>query len=382
MKSPADIGARLAKQWHQSVHRIERLLSRETWPLELSIGKPTGIAFATRTSAVQEHVQRWKAVNVGEVIWESIKYRAGADAIAIPVYWRIRTPSEWIVASADVVVQREFAALEYLVARTPQTYHELLVRDRPLWRNKNFDEVLTTVGLADILAPGAAKGRPLRLLADLGVDTKFFERNGTLLTRLLDERFQGAASEQGLHAFLDAYDESDHWVLVVPLDQNLLPFRRQRVTTQELTQTKLPCSRVLVIENEHCIHQLPRLVDTVAILGAGLDLQWLHSPFFDEKSLAYWGDMDTWGLLMLARARQHRPDITPLLMTQLLFDKYADQRAVPEPTVANNEAPLGLTESETNFYFHLLNQKKGRLEQEYLPECDVQEVLFAWVNSA
>jgi hypothetical protein len=47
-----------------------------------------------------------------------------------------------------------------------------------------------------------------------------------LLTKLLDERFEGAASEQGLTTFLDAFEESGHWVLVVPLQPELLPFKR------------------------------------------------------------------------------------------------------------------------------------------------------------
>ncbi|WP_418930365.1 DUF3322 domain-containing protein [Gilvimarinus xylanilyticus] len=37
-------------------------------------------------------------------------------------------------------------------------------------------------------SPGCAEGHPLRLLTGHGVDTKFFERNGRLLVRLLDER--------------------------------------------------------------------------------------------------------------------------------------------------------------------------------------------------
>lgn len=378
MKSPTDIATRLAKQWHQSALRTERLLDADAWPLAFSIGKPTGAEFLNQTARVHEHVQRWQAVNVGQVIWEPIKYRGGAEAVSLPLRWQIRTPSEWVAASADARVQEEYAVLEYLVTHVDERYREILIRDRMLWRDKDPKEVVTTASLADALTPGGAKGRPLRLLAGHGVDTKFFERHGTLLTRLLDERYRGAASEQGLHVFLNAYDESDHWVMVVPLDQNLLPFRRQRVTTRELAETPLPGSRVLVIENEQCVHQLQPLPDTIAILGGGLDLQWLESPHFRNKSIAYWGDMDTWGLLMLARARQYCPNITPLLMTQTLFNDYALDNAVPEPTVAQTEPPTVLSENEAEFYVHLLNQDRGRLEQEYLPQSVVQCALASW----
>lgn len=380
MKSPADIATRLVKQWHQSALRVDRLLSMDSWPLTFSIGKPTAAEFSTQPARVREHVGRWKAVSVGEVEWQVFKYRAGEDPVSMPINWRLHSPSEWVAAAADPRVREEYRALEYLVTHVEPIYRELLIRSRSLWRNKDLDEVVEIARLATTLSPGCAKGRPLRLLAGLGVDTKFFERNSTLLSKLLDERYEGTASEQGLVNFLDAYDENDHWILIVPLERRLLPFKRLRLTTLELTKTALPCSRILVVENERCFHLLPELTDTIAVLGAGLDLQWLQSAHFDDKVVGYWGDMDTWGLLMLSRARQYRPMITPLLMNVSLFERYAHNSAVVEPTVAQSETPTGLSKDETGFYQYLLRQEKGRLEQEYLPVNDVHEALYAWVN--
>ena len=210
------------------------------------------------------------------------------------------------------------------------------------------------------------------------MDTKFFERNGPLLTRLLDERFDGAASEQGLTTFLDAYEDSSHWVLVVPLSAGLLPFQRMRLTTAELAATPLPGSRLLVVENEQCIHQLPELPDTLAILGAGLDLQWLASPHLTGKQIGYWGDLDSWGLLMLARARQRQPEIQALLMSRALFDQHAPSSAVKEPTTGPAQPPAGLLPEEAALYAYLLEQERGRLEQEFIPQQSVQAVLTAW----
>lgn len=217
-------------------------------------------------------------------------------------------------------------------------------------------------------------------MAEHGVDTKFFERNATLLTKFLDERFEGEASGLGLATFLDAYEEHAHWVLVAPLSPGMLPFRRFRLTTAELAETVLPGSRLLVVENEQCIHQLPEVPDTIAILGAGLDLQWLASSQLAGKQLAYWGDMDTWGLLMLARARCHQPTINALLMEQTLFERYAPVSAVAEPTKAQAMVPDGLLHDEANFYRYLLAQERGRLEQEYLSRDRVESAIAAWVG--
>ncbi len=378
MKSPTDLRQRLARQWQQTDLRTERLLQPGAWPLKLPIGKPTARLFAENTATVQQHVQQWQAVKQGEVRWEPVSYRAGAAPVRLPIYWVLRSPSEWVAAAADGEMCAEFKTLELLASQIDLQFHPLLIRQRALWRGKSVDDVIHTARLAKTLTPGCAKGRPLRLLAEFGVDTKFFERNGGLLTRLLDERFDGAASEQGLATFLDALENNDHWLLLAPLDDGLLPFKRQRVTATELTNTPLPGTRLLVVENEHCLHLLPRHADTIAILGAGLNLQWLQATWLQHKAVAYWGDLDSWGLKMLARARQYLPHLTPLLMSRPLFDQYAPQNAVPEPVIAQSHSPAGLTEEERQFYRYLISLERGRLEQEFLPADVVIEALDRW----
>jgi len=380
MKSPTEVAERLARQWHRAPLRVERLLSAEGWPLQVPIGKPTGAQFAGETARVQAHVQRWRQVETGEVIWGKVNYRAGAEPVSIPMQWCLHTPSEWVAATADDDVQEEFRTLESIIANVAPIYRERLVAERPLWRTKDPQEVITAAALVDTLSPGIASGRPLRLLGGLNVDTKFFERHTTLLTRLLDERYNGAASEQGLHNFLDAPADKDHWLLVAPLETGLLPFQRQRVTAQELAQIHLPASHILVVENEQCLHLLPRMPDTIAILGAGLDLQWLGADSFSGKKVAYWGDMDTWGLLMLGRARQYCPNLYPLMMTHHHFEKYSQDCAVPEPTPAQHGFPTGLNDKECTFYEFLLTLEKGRLEQEYIPEQVVHNELNEWLD--
>lgn len=381
MKSPAEIGRNLARQWQRSSVRLERLLNPGSWPQTLNIGKPSARLFTDNIQAALRHVENWRRVSVGKIDWEPVSYRAGLAPISLPMRWHLRSPSEWIAATNDPAVSQEFARLEYLVEHVDSTFHALLVAQRSLWLTRPPEEVVATAQLATRLSPGCAQGRPLRLLAEHGVDTKFFERNASLLTRLLDERVEGAASEQGLTTFLDAFEESAHWVLVVPLQPELLPFKRLRLTTAELAETLLPGSRLLVVENEQCIHLLPEnLPDTLAVLGSGLDLQWLASAHLAGKQIAYWGDMDTWGLLMLARARLHQPAVEALLMERELFDQHSPGNAVVEPAKALESAPPGLLADEADFYRYLLVQERGRLEQEYLPKVQVGRSIEQWAR--
>ena len=116
------------------------------------------------------------------------------------------------------------------------------------------------------------------------------------------------------------------------------------------------------------------------MLGCGSDLAWLGSAELRGKSIAYWGDLDSWGLRMLARARSRFNAVIPLLMTDSVFDAHADA-AVPEPVKAQDVPPATLTPSETAMFEKLLRSRRGRLEQEFIPRHVVWAALEGWVQS-
>jgi len=378
MKSPHELSERLTKQWKNGNIREQRLLSTGPWPIQLSIGIPSARLFVEHLADVREHVMQWRRVKFGQVIWEEKKYTASSEKIALPVYWQINTPSEWASATGNTKVRQEFEMLEQIVSGVDSVFHSLVIRKFYLCVAKPIDEVIKAAHVALGLSPHCAQGKPLRALSIANCDSKFFERNRTLITQFLDVRFDDAASDMGLEQFLGAIDENDHWLLVVPLDRQLLPFCQLRIRATELVDTELPASYIIVVENEQCLHQLPQLPNTIAILGAGLDLSWLKAPWLKKKTLAYWGDMDTWGLTMLAIARAKQPHLTPLLMNRATFVAYAEELAVIEPQRAGSQPPPGLTNEEREFYAELFSVDKGRLEQEFLPEADVIEVLSNW----
>jgi hypothetical protein len=381
MKSPEELRQKLARQWELPSVRLNQLLNPLAWPMVLNIGKPSAQCFNLHTSNVQRHVEAWREVNVGTIEWADVAYRSGAETVSVPMKWCLRNPSEWVVAASCRSVSEEYAALGYLVERVPGHFRQLLIARRSLWKDKPKEEVIQAAVLAPQLSPGCAQGLPLRLLSGYGVDTKFFERNELLLRKMLDVLFEGEASVQGLCGFLDAYDDTSHWVLVTPLESGLLPFNRQQVTTSELAQVALPGTRLLIVENQKCLHQLLELPETIAVLGCGLDLEWLCSAQLRDKSVAYWGDIDTWGLRMLARARVKHIKVTSLLMSEDVYDAHKSRSAVREPVRAQDTPPAGLTSDEAALFVRLVASQKGRLEQEFIPRQEVWAVLERWVSS-
>ena len=373
----------MQRQWQRKPFRLEMLTQVGAWPMQYTIGILKASDLTTTPNTIQEHVARWLRVSVGEVVWREVNNRASSEPIRMPSHWTLQRPSDWVRATADRQIRAEYELLEHLAGYAQSELHDALITNLKLLQGRSREELLAAVELVARLKPGEAQGRPLRLLAGHGVDTKFFERNRHLLTRLLDARFAGEVSDQGLHGFLDATPGGEHWLLLVSLQRGILPFKSQQVRSQELsvlTRYSIQASRVLVVENRQCWHSLPVLDDTLAVLGSGLDLDWLSAEWLEGKHIAYWGDIDTLGLAMLARARQRRPRLVALLMDRDAFERHAADNAVAEPVGAGDEPPVGLNDEERELYHWLLNRKQGRLEQEYLPEALVHEVLQEWVD--
>ena len=393
MQSPSHLATQLARAWQRADWREKHLLhAASAWPLRLQIAAPTATQFRDDSAAVAQHLQAWRAIaaqGLGRVQWQARQYQAAAAPVDLPVQWELAKPSDYLAAiralrpAGHADIAADYQALTAVLARVDAQFHRLLLRRLALWRGVPADDVATAARMALQLAPGCAQGRPLRALAVAGNDSKVFERHTALLTALLDVRFDGAASRQGLIAFLDASADDEHWLLIASLDTGLLPFARLRVAASELASTPLPAQRILLVENERCLHLLQALApvpDCIAILGAGLNLSWLAAPWLRQRQVADWGDIDTWGLHMLARARSRLPRLHALLMDRTTFDAH-NRAAVAEPQPAPCPEPGTLTPEEANLDAYLRTLVSGRLEQEFITPAAVARALRGWHGS-
>ena len=378
MKSPEDWSKTLARQWHSAELREKRLLSADAWPLKLPIGLPRQQHLIEQPQRIREHLARWRQLSVGEVEWREKTFREAAAPVRLPVYWWLKHPSEWIRACRSPAISEEYQRLNTLVKQAPPEFRRLLVRRRSLWRDLSNEELEQLLKVAEQLEPGMAQGRPLRALR-LGVDSKFLERHRRFLGLLLAQRYPEQTATSHLEAFLGAAGH-EHWLLVAPLDENLLPFEQLKLRARELQTNALPGERILLVENHQCWHLLPPLPGCIAVLGAGLDLSWLQAKWLRRKPLGYWGDLDTWGLVMLGRARKRQPHIQPLMMSQTVFQQFS-QHAVVEQQPCTQMHPEGLIEEEQALYDYLGGLNKGRLEQELLPAPFVAEQLRQWAEN-
>ena len=389
MKSPADLAGSLLRQWRDGARREERLVEPErAFPIELQIGAPPSRALRTEPAVVGAHLAAWREVAVGEVMWDWRSVRGLAEPVKIQVRWSIRSADEWMAAvdahapagEAVSKMHAELAALSQILASVPPRFHRYLVRQLSLVMATGTAEAIRVAEVAASLEPGQADGLPLRALPTVGADTKFFERNERLLTALLDVRFDDQVSAVGLDRFLDAAPPSGQWLLVVDLDGDLLPYHELRLSDHTIAAEGLPGDRLLVVENERCRHAIPPISGCIAVLGAGRNLGWLSSQALASHSVIYWGDLDTWGLCILASARQHRPDLQPVLMDRCTFESHRALAVVePQPAV---RPKAGLNADENRLFDLLAGSAEGRLEQERLPVAWVRDRLDRLSNEA
>jgi hypothetical protein len=314
------------------------------------------------------------------VTWVASGYRATSEALEIPQYWQLHSPSQWVEACNDKSISNEYNRLGRIVNAIDPIFHRLVVRQRSQVMTRSPEEVIKAAEAAMLLSPGCAGGLPLRAYSLGGCDSKFFERNRSLLQQMLIQRFGEVAQNCTLEQFLGAQETGDHWLLVAPLDEGLLPFEQQRIRASELFNSALPGTHVLIVENERCLYLLPIVPETIAVLGSGLNLGWLKASWLQQRQVAYWGDIDTWGLLMLARARAACPTLQPLMMDMETFAQHAPDSAVSEPETAGDQIPEELDSSEQSLYRYLLSQERGRLEQEFIPKTAVRSSIQSWFS--
>ncbi len=377
LKSPQHFSEKLSKQWHHRATREARWFADDdAFLIALPIPAPTADNVKNHSAAVKKHLQAWKGITIGEVVWEYKKYQALAEPLLVPRRWLLCSVEEWIDACDNKTVREEYRHYCRITQAVSQPFHRTLIQQKRLVCERDSDEVICACQLAEQLSPNIAGGAPLRTLALAGVDSKFFERHRPLIIALLDTRYDGEVSKQGLETFLGASKDA-HWVLVVDADGGLLPFTQQKVRVSELHTRGLPDADLLLVENIQVSHALPPLANTLVILGAGLNLSWLQADWTAHRRIRYWGDMDTWGLAMLARARSYRSIIEAVLMDRACFDTHQD-KAVPEPTSATHyiaDVWAQLTPAERDLYEYLQSQSNGRLEQEFLSADRVRDAL-------
>jgi hypothetical protein len=135
---------------------------------------------------------------------------------------------------------------------------------------------------------------------------------------------------------------------------------------------------VFITENEINFLSFPPVADSLVVFGAGYGFDalaqaaWLH-----QRTLHYWGDIDTHGFAILNQLRAHFPHALSFLMDRDTLLAHEDQWG-PEPQPTQRDLPL-LNPDERRLYDDLrwrrLRDEPLRLEQERIGYGKVQQTV-------
>ncbi|BBI67419.1 hypothetical protein PKHYL_16100 [Psychrobacter sp. KH172YL61] len=227
-------------------------------------------------------------------------------------------------------------------------------------------------------------GLYLRALPVCYVDTKFIETYHKLIETLLEAFYPGQIKEQGLAYWLGCLDKPKGWLMVRPLCPDTryalsgLPILRLPIHV--LHSQALPAKHILVVENEQSCLALSETENTIAVAGGGKNINWMNAGWLQKKTVAYWGDIDSEGLMILSRAREYCPKLTAIMMDDQTIKQFIN-RMVDEPDSINHE-PTHLTHDELTLFTELRRGIYGfkRLEQERLPSEYIKQALEKWLD--
>lgn len=342
-----------------------------SWPVVVALGRPTEDAMSADPSGIRAWVDAWAAWRgPGTLCWTTRHWtRLGSQRL--PHTLTLEQPehvAEWVGDTArwNRAVQRRDALLgrwPQLLGQTGRHFGMLADYD-----DHDYERLLR---VAEWLLAHPESDMYLRQLPITGVHTKWIETRKRAIGALV-------AALRGIRA------ADFHTVCGIRRQPGPVRFRvlcprlRERVgglqdivvSLVQLKALDLKPQAVLVVENQQTGIALPDLPGVVAFVGMGnaiatvSEIAWLIGlPF------VYWGDIDTYGLAILSRARRVFPQLRSVLMDEATL--LAQRELWGEEKRQHGEVDTAtLTTAEQALFVDLKNHRwrvNLRLEQERLP---------------
>lgn len=392
--TPDDLIAALRRRWSRGKY-LRAHARGEPWePIVLSVKGPRADDVLHDSAGVVTWVEAFRRAAVDRrgrdrfaIEWRTLQSRALGDN---PVPARIRVGSlEQLAALLGTAV--DVQQLDEVIALTRGALPGAAawVAEHPLEAVAHYDSwprLLTTAGW--ILDHGSST-LDLRHLDIPDVDTKFVERHRKILGRLLEEvlpisRIDPTASDFARRYGFRARPRYVRLRLLSPMPEIPATLTELQVRADELAALPLPAATVFVVENQASYLAFPEVPDAVVVYGGGFSVTTLELvPWFGEREVVYWGDIDTHGFAILDRLRERVPAASSILMdTSTLLAHRAQFINEDTPT---STALRHLTVEEAALYRDLVEDRYGtavRLEQERIRFGFVRAALSKWQLSA
>jgi hypothetical protein len=353
------------------------------WPLSLSLERPneqTALQAPGQVRAWSEAWLQWTPPSPEVTVsTETVKWtRLGSQTLPSRLTFEspaavaqcIGEASAWRLAATR---RAELVAHWPAIATTGMATHfEVLAT----WHDDDFQRLVSLLKWFDL---NPRSGLYLRQIPVQGIDTKWIDLQRRWVVSDVLRRLRGQtppADDEATPAELDFYDRCGLLRPPSPLRVLLLSpelrhavggLRDFQAPLEQIRGLNLDPRRALVIENLETAYCLPDFPGTVAVVGLGNAVSLASSmPWMQGVPVVYWGDIDTHGFSILARARRVFGNVTSTLMDENTLKTFLD-RSTLEAVQTFNADLTNLSEGELAVYQGLLAGSWGRslrLEQE------------------
>ncbi|MFP4363911.1 MAG: Wadjet anti-phage system protein JetD domain-containing protein [Spirochaetia bacterium] len=304
------------------------------------------------------------------------KRKEGEQTIATAI--EFSTLSEYL---EFIGKKEEYSKAQKAIECTANTIPTLvqLISENPTLFLRKLDVWVQAVKVAQYLASGQESGCYVRELPVPG-PTKFLEQNIPLLSKIMDYLSLESRSNQGdFYSRFSLQRDQEVSFRIRVLDPELAVLGRVTdfsLPAGELSKTKLPGKRIVIIENKASFLSFPQVEDSLALWGMGKAVCLLEDmSCLMDKEVFYWGDIDKDGFEILSMVRRFLPDTLSICMdckTYLDHEKYA----LSSHAFLLRE-DLHLTNDEYKAYKLIAKLEKNRLEQEKIS----RPYLYKKINS-
>jgi hypothetical protein len=371
----ADIAIAAERLWNRGVILREAALPASYFPLRVSLTKPTPTELSTRFGEVRSWITELRS---------QTGYRVEMTEVTTRQLGTNQVPKCVWIESADQACElvgrsTELQTFRCLVEVTGTRHPELLP-----WLAKHALQALEIEPawsrILDVIDWLQVNPRPnlyLRQIDIPGVHTKFIEDHQNVFSQLFDlalprEAIDFEAADR--YSFCRRYGFRDKPSLVRfrVLDPTLNFVPQFELTDEHHTFSSADFARVrnvrrvFMTENEINFLAFPNVQHSLVIFGAGFGFSFLTpAKWLHEVPIHYWGDIDTYGFVILDQLRAEFGHAQSLLMDVDTLLGHEPQWGL-EPSPARHDLHR-LTKAELQLYNDLRDNRirtNLRLEQE------------------
>ncbi|RJQ63106.1 MAG: hypothetical protein C4530_03910 [Desulfobacteraceae bacterium] len=402
-----DLQNRLQKLWNRGSLLSARLSAEKIFPLRFPLKHPAPGELGERYGEVKDWIEdlvRHAGSDRSRCFtleWREVNHRQ-LGRNRLPIAAVFEQPAD---AFRFIGKQKQADAFDRLCREILCTFPELepwLVQ-KPLTALEHAESFSRLLAVLKWLQAHPRPGIYIRQMEIPGVHTKFIEQHKKLLSEMLEIVLPAGAVDETA-ACVSAFEQR-YGFLAKPAR---IRFRLldSRLCIQALSDLEIPADdfaaldpsgveRVFITENDINGLSFPDLEKTMIIFGLGYGLERLsRAAWLSDKSICYWGDIDTHGFAMLNRIRRYFPQTQSILMDLCTLMDH-------QPLWGSEQAPIDrdlteLTPAEAVVYEGLRQNRWAnalRLEQEQIsftclkaaleglkseksfhPQCDLEDI--------